>query len=106
MPTDDPSIDQSPKVDAPAFENRTDVSTIYFDMAPAYGVLAGAVQIELAARILIPHADDSVEVRFVTCGRLRCSPTAAAHLRKAIDASLKMLEQPQDNAPVAASKLN
>ena len=27
--------------------------------------------------------------------RLRCSPTAALNLRNAIDASLKMLEQPQ-----------
>jgi hypothetical protein len=55
--------------------------------------------------ILIPHQDDSVDVRFVSCGRLRCSATAATHLRNALDASLKMLEQPVPN-PVRASKLN
>jgi hypothetical protein len=54
---------------------------------------------------LIPHHDDSVDVKFVTCGRLRCSATAATHLRNALDASLKMLEQPAPN-PVGVSKLN
>jgi hypothetical protein len=78
MATDDPSVNEAPKGGVPAFDNRNDVPTVYFDMAPAHGVMAGAVQIELAARVLIPHADDSVEVRFVTCGRLRCSPSAPA----------------------------
>jgi hypothetical protein len=67
--------------------------------------MSGIVQIELGARIPTPHGDDSVQVRFVSCGRLRCSATAAVHLRNAIDASLKMLEQPQLN-PVGGSKLN
>ena len=74
---------------------------IYFDIAPAYGVMSGIVQVELGARILIPHQDDTVDVKFISCGRLRCSATAALHLRNAIDASLKMLEQPQPN-PVGA----
>ena len=58
---------------------------------------ARRAQIELGARILVPHQDDTVDVRFVSCGRLRCSAAAAVHLRNAIDASLKMLEQPQPN---------
>jgi hypothetical protein len=38
---------------------------------------------------------------------LRCNPTAAANLRNALDAALKMLEQPQQQPdPVAASKMN
>jgi hypothetical protein len=90
---------------APTFENCNDIPTIYFDIAPAYGVMSGIVQVELGARILVPHQDDTVDVRFVSCGRLRCSAAAAAHLRNAIDASLKMLEQPQPN-PVGVSKLN
>src|SRR4051794_28553259 len=91
---------------APSFDNRNDVPIIiYFDIAPAYGVMSGIVQIELGARVLVPHQDDSVDVRFVTVGRLRCSATAATHLRNALDASLKMLEQPVPN-PVGASKLN
>ena len=99
-----PEIDAPGKDAAPSFDNRNDVPTIYFDIAPAYGVMSGIVQIELGQRTLIPHPDDSVDVRFVTSGRLRCA-TAAMHLRKALDASLKMLEQPAPN-PVGASKLN
>jgi hypothetical protein len=102
---DPADIDQPGKSAVPSYDNRNDVPNVYFDIAPAYGVMSGIVQIELGARILVPHADDSVDVRFVTCGRLRCSATAAMHLRNALDASLKMLEQPQPN-PVGASKLN
>ena len=100
-----PDIDPPGKGDVPTFENRNDVPIFYFDIAPAYGVMSGIVQIELGARILIPHQDDSVDVRSISCGRLRCSATAAMHLRNALDASLKMLEQPQPN-PAGASKLN
>ncbi|WP_291616961.1 hypothetical protein [Bradyrhizobium sp.] len=100
-------VDTDPpgKGSVPSFENSNDAPTIYFDIAPAYGVMSGIVQVELGARILVPHQDDTVDVRFVSCGRLRCSAAAAVHLRNAIDASLKMLEQPQPN-PVGASKLN
>ena len=99
-----PPIDP-PGANVPNYDNRNDVPTIYFDIAPAYGVMSGIVQIELGARVLVPQPDDSVDVRFVACGRLRCSATAAMHLRNALDASLKMLEQPAPN-PVGASKLN
>jgi hypothetical protein len=100
-----PEIDPPEKTTGFSYDNRNDVPTIYFDIAPAYGVMSGIVQIELGARLLVPQQDDSVDVRFVTCGRLRCSATAALHLRNALDASLKMLEQPAPN-PVGASKLN
>jgi hypothetical protein len=98
-----PNIDPTGKEQAATFENRNDVPMIYFDIAPAYGVMGGIVQVELGARVLVPHQDDSVDVKFVSCGRLRCSATAAVHLRNALDASLKMLEQPN---PAGASKLN
>ena len=100
-----PDSEPPEKGAVPSFDNRNDVPTIYFDIAPAYGVMSGTVQIELGQRILIPQTDDSVDVRFVTSGRLRCSATAAMHLRNALDASLKMLEQPAPN-PVGASRLN
>ena len=103
--TEPPDIDPPGKGSVPSFDNRDDVPVIYFDIAPAYGVMSGIVQIELGARILVPQQDDSVDVRFVACGRLRCSATAAVHLRNALDASLKMLEQPAPN-PVGVSKLN
>jgi hypothetical protein len=67
--------------------------------------MGGAIQIELASRILNAVPDGSNEIKFITSGRLRCSPTAAMNLRNAFDAALKMLEQPQQS-PVAAAKMN
>jgi hypothetical protein len=78
---------------------------VYFDIVAAYGTMHGTIEVELATRILVPKPDGSTEVKFLSSGRLRCSPTAAANLRNALEAALKMLEQPQAN-PVAASKLN
>jgi hypothetical protein len=102
---DPADTDRPDKGAVPPYDNSNSVPTIYFDIAPSYGVMGGIVQIELGARILIPHHDDSVDVRFISSARLRCSATAATHLRNALDASLKMREQPQPN-PVGTSKLN
>jgi hypothetical protein len=44
-------------------------------------------------------------VKFLSSARLRCSAHAAGNLRNALDAALKMLEQPQPD-PVAASRMN
>ena len=78
---------------------------IYFDIVGAYGTMSGAVEIELATRILIPRANGSTEIKFISSGRLRCSAAAAANLRQGLDAVLKMLEQPHGH-PVTASELN
>src|SRR5215468_11120982 len=88
-----PDMDPPGKGQVPTFENRTDVPTIYFDIAPAYGVMSGIVQVELGARILVPHHDDSVDVRFISCGRHRCSAAAAVELRNALDAAEKTVQQ-------------
>jgi hypothetical protein len=77
---------------------------VYFDIVGAYGTMSGAVELELATRILIPRADGSTEIKFISSGRLRCSAAAAANLRQGLDAVLKMLEQPPQQ--VAASELN
>ncbi len=80
---------------------------VYFDIVGAYGTMNGSIELELATRILVPKPDGSTEVKFVSSGRLRCTPNAAANLRNGLDAALKMLEQPQPNmAAVAASKMN
>jgi hypothetical protein len=78
---------------------------VYFDIIGAYGTMYGAVEVELAARILVPMPDGSTQVKYISSGRLRCSATAATNLRNGLDAALKMLEQPQAD-PVAASKMN
>jgi hypothetical protein len=87
------------------YESVDTAPFVYFDMSPTHGILSGAIQIELAARVLNTALDGSIEIKFITTGRLRCSPTAAMNLRNAIDAALKMLEQPQQS-PVAAAKMN
>jgi hypothetical protein len=79
---------------------------VYFDIVAAYGTMHGAIEVELATRILVPKPDGTTEVRFLSSGRMRCSPTAATNLRNGLDAALKMLEQSQQPNPVAASKLN
>src|SRR5882762_3749177 len=76
------------------YENVDTAPFVYFDLSPTHGILGGAIQIELAARILNAVPDGGVEIKFITTGRLRCGPAAAINLRNAIDASLKMLEQP------------
>jgi hypothetical protein len=94
--------------EAPSFPTFVDINTapyLYFDMVPAHGVMAGIVQIELSARTLNPMPDGSVEVKYVAVARLRCSSVAAGHLRDAVNASLKMLEKPQEG-PTIASQLN
>ena len=78
---------------------------VYFDIVAAYGALHGTIELELATRILVPMANGSTQVKYLSSGRLRCSATAATHLREGLDAALKMLEQPQAEA-VAASKMN
>ena len=78
---------------------------VYFDIVAAYGVMTGGIEVELATRILVPKQDGATEVKFLSSGRLRCTPTAATNLRNALDAALKMLEQPQANA-VATTTMN
>jgi hypothetical protein len=93
------------KSEIPAYENVNAAPVVYFDIAPAHGIMGGIIQIELASRILNAMSDGSVDIKFITTGRLHCSPTAALKLRNALDASLKMLEQ-QQHAPAATTKLN
>jgi len=78
---------------------------VYFDITGAYGTMHGTVEIERASRILVPKPNGSTDVKFLCSGRLPCSPNAAANLRSALDAALKMIETPRPD-PVAASKMN
>lgn len=63
---------------------------IYFDHAPTFGTQSGAIQVELAARIIAP-AQGGTRNDFVLTAHLRCSPNAALELRNAIDKALGML---------------
>jgi hypothetical protein len=91
---------------SPPYVDGGTAEFIYFDFAPAFGVLAGAVQIELAARTLVPVPDGGVDVRILPTARLRCSPTAAGHLRDALNGALQQLEELQQEQIATGSKLN
>lgn len=68
----------------------TEAPFIYFDSAPTFGTGSGAIQIELAARIIVP-VSGGTRNDFVLTAHLRCSPAAAIDLRNAIDKALGML---------------
>jgi hypothetical protein len=53
--------------------------------------MAGAIQIELVSRILVPSPDGSISIEWLATGRLRCSPAAAAQLRDGLIGALKLL---------------
>lgn len=87
----------------PPFKNPETTPFIYFDNVASFGVLAGAVQIELAARTISPLLDGGVSIEFVGTGHLRCSPAAAVALRDAVTKALEMLQQPDVGAPIGAA---
>jgi hypothetical protein len=58
------------------YEDCSTAPFVYFDIVPTHGIMNGAIQIELASRILAP-GDGAVVIKFLTSGRLRCSPSAA-----------------------------
>lgn len=92
--------------DAPGFRDCGTAPFIYFDIIPTFGVLNGAVQIELASRVLTPRADGGVNLHLLSTGHIRCSPAAAISLRDGINKALEMLTQPQGEQTPAANKLN
>ncbi|OAF17643.1 hypothetical protein [Bradyrhizobium neotropicale] len=71
---------------------------IYFDGASCFGHHNGAIQIELAANLLMPIGA-AVRVDVVQTAHLRCSPGAALALREALDKALAMHQQGQQHPP-------
>ena len=45
------------------YENVDTAPFVYFDLTPTHGILGGAIQIELAARILNAVPDGGVEIK-------------------------------------------
>ena len=67
---------------------------IYCDGVSAYGTQNGTIQIELAARTMLPGPESSnITNEFVATAHLRCSPAAAAALKDAIEKALSMFAQ-------------
>jgi hypothetical protein len=89
-----------------AYAESSAAPFIYFDGVSCHGALHGVIEIELAARMMAPTPDGGVHSFFGPVARLRCSPVAAAALLDSIEKAVKMAEQPQQQPPAAASKLN
>ena len=75
---------------APILKNAATAPFIYFDGAPALGQMAGAVEIELCARVVLPQADGSTVCDMVCVAHLRSSVAAAANLHEALGRALAM----------------
>lgn len=86
--------------DDPKYVGNGEAPFVYFDFVPTYGVLEGAIQIELAARTLVPGVGSNVPIEVVCTAHLRCSPMAAAVLRDTLTKALEMFEKP--SSPPAA----
>jgi hypothetical protein len=75
---------------------------IYFDGVSCFGHHNGAIQIELAANLLLPIGA-GVRVDVIQTAHLRCSLAAALALREALDKSIAMMQQgqaqPVENIP-------
>jgi hypothetical protein len=99
----DPEPNRAPAL---VYEDTGGAAFVYFDIIAAPGTMNGAIQSELASRILVATPDGGVNIKFISTARLRCSPTAAANLRHSLDLALKMLEQPQESPAAAAKLLN
>jgi hypothetical protein len=90
---------------SPGFRDSTSAPFVYFDSAPTFGIMAGAIQIELVSRTLVPTADGGAKPEFQVTGRLRCSAQAARNLREVLNKALAMLEAPPADS-TQGDKLN
>lgn len=90
----------APSSSVPMMKNPATAPLIYFDNVPVFGVFAGNIEIELAARLLMPKADGSVFADMGCMAHLRCSPGAAIALvdalTKALDMHKQQFERPSD----------
>ncbi|QQO23981.1 hypothetical protein JJB98_30960 [Bradyrhizobium diazoefficiens] len=87
-----PTANQGPVIISSSSSERAPI--IYFDGASCFGHHNGAIQIELAANLLMP-VGAAVRVDVVQTAHLRCSVAAALALREALDKALAMYQQGQ-----------
>jgi hypothetical protein len=86
---------------APLLKNAALAPFIVFDNVPVYGSLAGNVEVELAARMLMPKPDGGVGTDMGCTAHLRCSVQAATLLREALDKAIAMATRKPKPAPAA-----
>src|SRR3569623_43618 len=92
-----PATSQGPVIISTSSSERAPI--IYFDGASCFGHHNGAIQIELAANLLLT-VGAAVRGDVIQTAHLRCSGAAALALREALDKALAMYQQGQKQ-PVA-----
>lgn len=75
---------------APLLKNASAAPFVHFDNAPVYGAFAGCIEVELAARALMPKESGNVVAEMVCTGHLRCTPQAAIALADALQKAVEM----------------
>lgn len=85
---------------APLLKNAGASPFIYFDSVPVFGTFLGNIEVEIAARLLMPRADQTIGSDMASVAHLRCSPQAALALADALTRAVDMLNQ--QNAAQAA----
>ena len=72
------------------------VPFVYFDGVVSHGANHGVIQLELAAKIVVPDPTEKAGARtqVVVTAHVRCSPDAAADLKRAIDSALALAKRP------------
>lgn len=94
---------------APLLKNASAAPFVFFDNVPLYGTFGGNVEVELAARVLMPKPGNQVAVELVCAAHLRCSPASAMMLIDALQKSLALFDRQQADIKAAredASGLN
>jgi hypothetical protein len=89
----------------PRFEDCPDAPVIFFSVPAAHGVENGIIEVELAARVLLP-TPGTVDTRFRLFARLRCSVVAARLLQDCLGRALEMHERMQKAPAAAAVRFN
>jgi hypothetical protein len=83
----------SPATSSPMLKNVGAAPVVYFDGVPVFGTFSGNIEIELAARMLMPKPDGTVVVDMACTAHLRCSRAAAEMLINVLQHSIAMLDQ-------------
>jgi hypothetical protein len=93
------------EIKAPTVTGVTELPTshvpfVYFDGVVSHGANHGVIQLELAAKIVVPDPTEKTGARtqVVVTAHVRCSPDAAADLKRAIDSALSLAKRPSPRA--------
>lgn len=79
----------------PLLKNAAAAPFVYFDAVPVFGTSLGNIEVEIAARLLMPRADQTIGADMASVAHLRCSPQAAMALVDALTKAVDMLKHQQ-----------